>query len=182
MRRHLKIVEGALGIDDPAEEALPITMFGGSSMFRVQARGRRVKHIKKLKIKIHFMKVKNKIDQHCKQLHLSALGAQVEQLADAAASEGISYLEFAGRLLEVEIANRNKNEMLRKIKFAKLPAMHDLQAYDCAQAEGMPPAKLQQLKELTWLDQNFNLVIMGPNGVGKSLLAAGHAWPVTLQT
>jgi DNA replication protein DnaC len=63
--------------------------------------------------------------------------------------------------------------MLRKIKFAKLPAMHNLQAYDCAQAEGMPPAKLQQLKELTWLDQNFNLVIMGPNGVGKSLLAAG---------
>lgn len=36
----------------------------------------------------------------------------------------------------------------------------------------MQPAKLQQLKELTWLDQNFNLVIMGSNGVRKSLLAA----------
>jgi DNA replication protein DnaC len=103
------------------------------------------------------MKVKNKIDQHCKQLRLSALGGQVQHLADAAAAEGISYLEFASRLLETEIAHRNQNEMLRKIKFA----------------DGMPPAKLQQLKELTWLDQNFNLVIMGPNGVGKSLLAAG---------
>jgi DNA replication protein DnaC len=119
------------------------------------------------------MKIKNTIDQHCKQLRLSALGGQVQHLADAAATEGISYLEFAGRLLQIEITHRNQNEMLRKIKFAKLPAMHDLQAYDCAQAEGMPPAKLQQLKELTWLDQNFNLVIMGPNGVGKSLLAAG---------
>ncbi len=119
------------------------------------------------------MKVKNKIDMHCKQLRLSALGGQVQQLADAAAAEGISYLEFAGRLLETEIAYRNHNDMLRKIKFARLPAMHNLQAYDCSQAEGMPPAKLQQLKELTWLDQNFNLVIMGPNGVGKSLLAAG---------
>ena len=116
------------------------------------------------------MKVKNKIDMHCKQLRLSALGGQVQQLADSAAAEGISYLKFAGRLLETEIAHRNQNDMLRKIKFAKLPAMYDLQAYDCSQAEGMPPAKLQQLKELTWLDQNFNLVIMGPNGVGKSLL------------
>jgi hypothetical protein len=121
-----------------------------------------------VKEKYIFMRVKNKIDQHCKQLRLSALGGQVQHLADVAAAEGISYLEFAGRLLETEIAYRNKNDMLRKIKFARLPALHKLQAYDCAQAEGMPPAKLQQLKELTWLDQNFNLVVMGPNGVGKN--------------
>lgn len=119
------------------------------------------------------MKIKNKIDQHCKQLRLSAIGGQVQQLADLAATEGISYLDFAARLLETEIAHRNQNDMLRKIKAARLPALHELQAYDCSQAEGMPPAKLQQLKELTWLDQNFNLVVMGPNGVGKTLLAAG---------
>lgn len=119
------------------------------------------------------MKVKDKIDMHCKQLRLSALGSQVQQMADQAASEAISYLDFAVRLLETEIKQRNQNEMLRKVKFAKLPATHDLHAYDCSQAEGMPPAKLQQLKELTWLDQNFNLVVMGPNGVGKTLLAAG---------
>ena len=119
------------------------------------------------------MKVKNKIDMYCKQLRLSAIGGQVQQLADNAATDGISYLEFATRLLETEISYRNQNDMLRKIKMAKLPPIHDLRDFDCAQVEGMPPAKLEQLKELTWLDQNFNLVIMGPNGVGKSLLAAG---------
>ena len=119
------------------------------------------------------MKTKNKISSHCKQLRLSAIGEQVEQLADTAAAEGVSYLEFAARLLETEITRRNQNEMIRKEKSAKLPAMHELKAYDCTQTDGMPPAKLQQLKELTWLDQNFNLVVMGPNGVGKSFLAAG---------
>ena len=119
------------------------------------------------------MKVKNKIDIHCKQLRLSAIGGQVQQLADKAATEGISYLEFAARLLETEIDHRNQNDMLRKVKLAKLPANHELKAYDCAQVDGMPPAKLQQLKELNWLEQNFNLVVMGPNGVGKTLLAAG---------
>jgi len=119
------------------------------------------------------MKIKNKIDIHCKQLRLSAISGQVQQLADNAATEAISYLEFAARLLEIEITHRNQNDMLRKVKLAKLPANHDLQAYDCAQVDGMPPAKLQQLKELNWLEQNFNLVVMGPNGVGKTLLAAG---------
>jgi DNA replication protein DnaC len=119
------------------------------------------------------MKTKNKITSHCKQLRLSAIGEQVHSLADTAAAEGISYLEFAERLLETEIVQRNQNDMLRKVKSAKLPATHELHAYDCGQTEGMPPAKLQQLKELTWLDQNFNLVVMGPNGVGKSFLAAG---------
>ena len=119
------------------------------------------------------MKIKNKIDIHCKQLRLSAIGGQVQQLADEAATEGISYLEFAARLLETEIAHRNQNDLLRKVKLAKLPANHELQAYDCAQVDGMPPAKLQQLKELNWLEQNFNMVVMGPNGVGKTLLAAG---------
>ena len=78
------------------------------------------------------MKVKNKIEMHCKQLRLSAIGGQVQRLADAAAAEGISYLEFAERLLETEIVQRNQNDMLRKIKFAKLPAMHNLKAYYCA--------------------------------------------------
>ena len=119
------------------------------------------------------MKIKNKIETYCKQLRLSAIGGHVQQLADNAATEGISYLEFAARLLEIEITYRNQNDMLRKIKFAKLPANHELQAYDCAQVDGMPPAKLQQLKELNWLEQNFNLVVMGPNGVGKTLLASG---------
>jgi len=119
------------------------------------------------------MKANNKISAHCKQLRLSAIAEQIQQLSDNAAAEGISYLEFASRLLETEINHRHQNDLRRKVKSARLPASHELKAYDCGQTEGMPPAKLQQLKELTWLDQNFNLVVMGPNGVGKTFLAAG---------
>jgi DNA replication protein DnaC len=33
--------------------------------------------------------------------------------------------------------------------------------------------KLNQLKELSWMEQNFNLVLSGPSGMGKSFIAAG---------
>ena len=119
------------------------------------------------------MKDKNKIINHCKQLRLSAIGEQVQQLADQASTGGISYLEFAANLLEVEIKHRNQKDQERKMRRARLPGTHDLQGYDGSLVDGMPSTRLEQLKELTWLDQNFNMVIMGPNGIGKTFLAAG---------
>ena len=117
------------------------------------------------------MTTKDKITNYRKQLHISALGSQVHHLSDKAATEGLSYLEFAAKILETDFEHRNKSDMIRKVKAAKLLSSHQLQGYDCAQSEGIPPAKLQQLKEPTCLDQNFNLVIMGPNGVENLFLA-----------
>ena len=119
------------------------------------------------------MKVKDKISTHCKQLRLSALATKVQPMADQAAADQISYLDFAEKLLEVEIKHRHHRDLERKVKVARLPRNHDLRGYDCSLVEGMPSARLEQLKELTWLDQNFNLIAMGPNGIGKSFLAAG---------
>ena len=121
---------------------------------------------------------KNKSDSYrmssyCKQLRLSAVEEQVNSLADKASSESISYLEFATMLLEVEIKHRSAKDLERKIKVARLPMNHELGQYDSSSTGSLPKARLEQLKELNWLDQNFNLVLMGPNGIGKSLLAAG---------
>lgn len=119
------------------------------------------------------MKSNNKISSYCKQLRLSAVDQQVHTLADQASAEGISYLAFATRLLAAEINHRNAKDLERKIKVAKLPFNHELQQYNSSNMGSLPKAKLEQLKELNWLEQNFNLIIMGPNGTGKSFLAAG---------
>lgn len=94
-------------------------------------------------------------------------------MTDQASAGGISYLDFAANLLEVEIKHRNQNDQERKMRRARLPGTYDLQGYDSSLVDGMPCERLEQLKELTWLDQNFNMVIMGPNGIGKTFLAAG---------
>jgi|SRR6185312_13212556 len=119
------------------------------------------------------MKLKTQIQQQCKQLKLHTIAEHVQALADQAAAGGASYLQFIASLLEAELAHRRSREIERKIKEARLPIKHDLAGFDCSQVQGMPPAKLAQLRELSWLDQVFNLVIMGPQGVGKSMLAGG---------
>lgn len=127
------------------------------------------------------MTIKNKIGSHCKYLRLNAIGEQVQLLADQASTDGISYLDFAARLLDVEIKYRQSREMLNKVRIARLPVNHDLQHYDCTAVEGMPAGRLEQLKELSWLDQNFNLIVMGPSGIGKTMLAAGLCYHAITQ-
>jgi DNA replication protein DnaC len=119
------------------------------------------------------MKLINQIKHNCNQLKLKSIAENIQPIADQAAINGISYLEFMDQLLHAELEARNRRELERKIKDAKLPARHDLAVYDCALIKGMPPVKLAQLRELTWIDQLYNLIIIGPSGVGKTMLSAG---------
>ena len=56
---------------------------------------------------------------------------------------------------------------------AKLPVNHDLDHYDYSFINGVSKQQLNQLKECQWLEQNFNIVLMGPSGTGKTFIASG---------
>ena len=72
------------------------------------------------------MKLKTQIDHQCKQLKLHSIAEKVQTMADQAATDGSSYLQFVSALLEAELIHRRSREMERKIKEARLPLRHDL--------------------------------------------------------
>ncbi|MGZ3837519.1 MAG: ATP-binding protein [Flavisolibacter sp.] len=49
----------------------------------------------------------------------------------------------------------------------------DLSLYDHSVENVLTKTRLNQLKELNWLDQVFNIILMGPSGTEKTFLAAG---------
>jgi len=110
---------------------------------------------------------------YCQQLALTGLAAGFESLIEQVQLHQPGYVEYANLLLETELTHRRKKELERRLKDARLPLVHDLEVYDESFQNGLSPAQFNQLKELTWLDQNFNLVLMGPSGTGKSFIAAG---------
>ncbi len=107
------------------------------------------------------------------QLKLGGIQDQAEELIRKASEEKCSYLDFSLSLLETEINQRSQRDLERRTKAAKLPLNHDLDQYDYSFRSGVGKQQLCQLRECQWLEQNFNVVLMGPSGIGKTLIAAG---------
>ncbi len=111
--------------------------------------------------------------EYAEQLKLSGIQDQAEELIRKASEEKCSYLDFSLNLLETEINQRRQHDLERRIKAARLPVSHDLDLYDYSFMNGISKQQLSQLRECQWLEQNFNVVLMGPCGIGKTLIAAG---------
>ena len=120
--------------------------------------------------------MKTKTENLCslaKQLNLSSIGTTADKLLMEAQQEQSSYLDFALKLFNTEIEHRNSQNLLKRLKAAKLPAGNDLDNWQYSRQNGISKQQLTQLRECVWLDQNFNIVLMGPSGTGKTLIAAG---------
>jgi DNA replication protein DnaC len=107
------------------------------------------------------------------QLKLGGIQDQVDELIRQATEDKCSYLDFSLSLLKTEIYQRSQRDLERRTKAAKLPINHDLDQYDYSFRSGIGKQQLMQLRECQWLEQNFNVVLMGPAGLGKTMIAAG---------
>ena len=120
------------------------------------------------------------IKQLCLSLNLTSLSQDYEQIMQQAEQGQVGYHELASMLLQYELEKREEKKLSKRLKEAGLPISHNLDLYDFNFSNGIKPAQLNQLKELAWLDQNYNMVIMGPTGTGKTFLAAGLCYHAIL--
>jgi DNA replication protein DnaC len=114
-----------------------------------------------------------RIKQYADHLRLTMLRNQAERFIHQAQIDKPSYLEYTMDILEQEVLQRQKTDMERRVKLARLPRNHNLELYDYTFASGINKQQLQQLRELLWLEQAYNIVLMGPSGTGKTYIAAG---------
>jgi DNA replication protein DnaC len=114
-----------------------------------------------------------RIKQYADHLRLTMLRNQAERFIHQAQIDKPTYLEYTYDILEQEVRQRQKTDMERRIKLAHLPRNHNLDMYDYNFACGINKQQLEQLRQLVWLEQAYNLVLMGPSGTGKTFIAAG---------
>lgn len=108
-----------------------------------------------------------------RQLKLTGIGADLDTLLINARKEQTSYLDFAMAMMDAEISYRNRQNLQKRMKIAKLPLNNNLDSWQDNQQKGISKQQLSQLRECFWMEQNFNLVLMGPSGTGKTFIAAG---------
>jgi len=119
------------------------------------------------------MEIKQQIKQHCQKFRMNGMQTSLEQIIKEAETKSTGYLEFTASLLKAEVSYRERNELNNRLKVARLPRASDLSTYDQSVDNGLTKQRLNQLRELNWLDQLYNVVLMGPSGTGKTYIAAG---------
>jgi DNA replication protein DnaC len=115
---------------------------------------------------------KQEIKQLCSKFMLTGMGANLEGVVTNAEKQGMGFMQFTLTLLQSEVTHRQSKDEAKRLKAAGLPRSTDLGQYD-AEKNGLKTDRLAQLRELNWIDQLFNMVLMGPSGTGKTFLAAG---------
>lgn len=119
------------------------------------------------------MKQIENLKQYAGGLRLSHLKENVQPLLHQASIDTPSYGSFLEKILLQEIEYRQHKDYQRRIKLARLPRVHDLGNYDYKASSSIGIKEMKQLRELMWVDQMYNLILMGPSGTGKTYIAAG---------
>jgi DNA replication protein DnaC len=119
------------------------------------------------------MEKKQLIIDYCRQFRLSGIVNGLDPVLTEAQTEQISYLDYTVMFLDLEARHREVRDLERRSKAARLPMFHDLDNYDFTVDNGLSKTQLNQLRELIWIEQLFNIVLMGPSGTGKTFIAAG---------
>ena len=98
---------------------------------------------------------------------------EIENILHKAQLNKTTYVDFVYNLLEQEIESRDQKLLKRRFTAAHLPKKYNLDDYDFNYSNGINKYQMDELRELVWLNDAYNLIIMGPSGTGKTFIAAG---------
>lgn len=92
--------------------------------------------------------------------------------------EGIPNLEFLEYVLSKELEMRDDKRVRTMKDKARLPEEKRLDDFNLDYQTGVTKFMLDKLSEAEWIEDKYNLLIMGSSGVGKTHLATGLALKV----
>lgn len=114
-----------------------------------------------------------KLKEHARRLRLYNIANRMDSILHHAQEEKPTYSEFLSLVLGTEVEMKERKDYERRLVAVRLPRKHDLDEYDYNFYEGIDRRQMKELRELVWLRETYNLILIGPSGTGKTFLAAG---------
>jgi DNA replication protein DnaC len=110
---------------------------------------------------------------HLAELRLAAAAEALPAELDHAAAASLSHTAFLERLLAVEVTATQARRQASLARFACLPAPWQISDFDFDAQPSVDRKLIHELATLRFLDDATNVLLIGPPGVGKTMLAVG---------
>ena len=113
------------------------------------------------------------LEHHLKRLKLPTFLREYQKVARQCAAEGLDHVQFLTRLVELELIDRERRMVERRIKAAKFPATKSLDSFDFKAIPKLNKMQVLELARCDWIERRENVIALGPSGTGKTHVALG---------
>ena len=113
------------------------------------------------------------VKQQCKALRLPAVAAQFSRLAEQAVRERQTHVGYLEALLSMEVEERERNTVERRIREARLPRIKTLEEFDFTQSPKISAAQMHELAQGGYIERAEPIIFIGDCGTGKTHLLSG---------
>jgi DNA replication protein DnaC len=113
------------------------------------------------------------LDHHLKTLKLPTFLRDYSKVARQCAAEGLDHVQFLARLVELELIDRERRMIERRIKAARFPAVKSLDSFDFKAIPSVNKMQVLELARCEWIERRENVIALGPSGTGKTHIALG---------
>ncbi|MBA3326401.1 MAG: ATP-binding protein [Rhodobacteraceae bacterium] len=108
---------------------------------------------------------------HLKQLKLPTVLREYDKVARECAREGVDHPRYLLRLVELELIDRERRTIERRIRAARFPAVKSLDTFDFTAIPNLNKMLVLELARGEFILRRENVIALGNSGTGKSHVA-----------
>ncbi len=111
------------------------------------------------------------LKHHLKQLKMSTMERECEEIAFRCAKENVDHLGFLLQLSERELLEREARAAERRLKYAKFPNLKTLESFDFKAQPSINKMLVNELMRGGYVVNRESIILIGHPGTGKTHLA-----------
>jgi DNA replication protein DnaC len=111
------------------------------------------------------------LEHHLKQLRLPTFLREYDKVARQCAVEQATYAAYLLRMAELELLERERRAIERRIRQAKFPAVKTMDSFDFLSIPSLNKSMVLELARREFLTRRENVLLLGNSGTGKTHIA-----------
>ena len=113
------------------------------------------------------------LEHHLKALKLPTFLREHDKLARQCASDGVDHVRYLLRLAELELIDRERRMVERRIREARFPSVKSLDSFDFLALPSLNKTLVLELARSDYVLRRENVIAVGNSGTGKTHIALG---------